>query len=352
MNSRNCHGCEIEALHVIDQHVSDAGAGDPVPEGECADDDEDDGCGQLYGFGKQTDDIGALDAAIDENPFEDRDDRGDAGRLGHRHDAAIDAAKDDHGDHQRRYAAQVDGDELLARHRRLDRVVLGSREDHDEGNEQHRLDQAGNDAAEEQPRYGFFRDHRIDDHRQAGRNEDAERACGAHRAQREAVVIVARDHGRDEHRADGDGGGDRRAADGREDRAGDDADKREAAARSADPGLRDVDQRPRDPALLHEGGGHDEHRHRQQRFRVEVVDEELRQRDQRGAVVPEQQQRQKAQRQIDRQADQQEDQQKPEGKKGRHMGGSELGCVRRYLSRRTSSSVTSMVAGSKRKRMR
>ena len=221
------------------------------------------------------DDLARLHAAVNDRSFNDGNESGEAGRLGHRHDAAIDAAKDDDWNEKCRHRMQVDLNEALALHRRFDRIALVAGVEHDPGDEQGCLHQPRNYTGEEKPRYAFLGDDGIDDHCQAWRDEDAECAGRANDAERKVALIFARDHGRDQDRTDRDGGCHGGAADRREDRAGHDADERKAAARAADPGLGAIDESIGDAAALHECRRDHEQRDRNQRLGVEVIDDEL-----------------------------------------------------------------------------
>jgi hypothetical protein len=103
---------------------------------------------------------------------------------------------------------------------------------------------------------------------------------GAHDAECEGTRIAALDHRRNEDRAHRQGRGDARAADRREQRAGDDGHEAERAAYAAEPSRRQIDERLGDATEPHEGGGHDEKRQGHQGRRVELVDDELRHADQ------------------------------------------------------------------------
>ena len=99
--------------------------------------------------------------------------------------------------------------------------------------------------------------------------------------ERERARIAALDHRRDQDRPHRQRGRDARAADRREQRAGDHGDQTERARKPAEPGGGQIDQRLGDAAEAHEGRRHHEQRQRHQGRRVELVDDELRGADQR-----------------------------------------------------------------------
>ena len=78
-------------------HLGDTGAGDPVSEGQSADDDEDDARCELHGLRQRSNDLAGAHAPIDQQPLNDRNECCYAGRFRDRHDATVDPAEHDHG---------------------------------------------------------------------------------------------------------------------------------------------------------------------------------------------------------------------------------------------------------------
>ena len=74
--------------------------------------------------------------------------------------------------------------------------------------EQRRHQQAGDHAGKEQLRHRGLGEGAVDDHREARRDEDAERAAGRQRSGRQGAVVFATDQLRQRHAADRRGGGD------------------------------------------------------------------------------------------------------------------------------------------------
>ena len=85
--------------------------------------------------------------------------------------------------------------------------------------EQRRHDQARDHAGDEQLRHRGLGEGAVDDHREARRDQDAERAAGRERAGRERAMVVAAGQLRQRDAADRGRGGDARAAHRGEDRA-------------------------------------------------------------------------------------------------------------------------------------
>ncbi len=84
------------------------------------------------------------------------------------------------------------------------------------------------------------REDAVDDHRDARRDQDPERATGGDGAGRQAVVVAVLAHRRHRHLGHRRGGGDRAAAHGREGAAGHHGGHRQPAAQPADDGVAEV----------------------------------------------------------------------------------------------------------------
>jgi hypothetical protein len=109
--------------------------------------------------------------------------------------------------------------------------------DHRVDDEQRDQQQPRPDARQKQRDHRFLGDEAVDDHRDRGRDQDAERAARRQQPVDEALLVAAVDHLGDRHGADGGRRRDRGAGDGREDPAGEDRGHRQPARPVADPGM-------------------------------------------------------------------------------------------------------------------
>ena len=163
---------------------------------------------------------------------QDRQEAADHGRLGGGDDAEVKPAErtedqeNERGDLGERAQQLGTGARpcLARRHGRIDLGVDGD-VDHEAG----RHDQARDDAGDEQLRHRRLREGAVDDHREARRYQDAERAAGRERACRERPVVAAAEQLRQRDAADRRRGGDARSVDRCEDRAARDVGLQQAA---------------------------------------------------------------------------------------------------------------------------
>ena len=150
----------------------------------------------------------------------------------------------------------------------------------DVADEQHAQDQARHDAADQQARDRNAGE-AAEQHRERRRRDQHVDAADAHdRAHGEALVVAALEHGRQHQAAEQRGGGDGRAGDRREHRAGDDGDDREPARHPADQQREGVDRLQRHAGVKqHLAHQHEERNRRQReaRHRLHGVARELRQ---------------------------------------------------------------------------
>ena len=102
--------------------------------------------------------------------------------------------------------------------------------------------QSGNDSGDEQTADGFAGDGAKQDHRNAGRDQNAERTAAGDQTQDQLFRITARDHFRDGHHTDGDGGRDTGTGDGGERGASHDGCDAEARRQMAQPFAGDIVQ--------------------------------------------------------------------------------------------------------------
>jgi hypothetical protein len=118
-------------------------------------------------------------------------------------------------------------------------------------------------------------DDAVQNQRQTGRNDDADRSRRADDTKCERQRIAALEHRGDQDRSHGHRRRHARTANGRKQRAGDDRDEAERSGQSAEPGRGEIDERMGNAAETHEGCGHHEERQRHQGRRVQLVDDEL-----------------------------------------------------------------------------
>ena len=163
---------------------------------------------------------------------QDRQEAADHRRLGGGDDAEVEPAqRAEHEQHERDHFGQRPQQlaagaraRLARRHARIDLGVDG-----DVDHEERRHDQARNDAGHEQLRHRRLREGAVDDHREARRYQDAERAAGRQRACRQRPVVAAAQELRQRHAADRRRRGDARPVDGGEHRAARDVGLQQAA---------------------------------------------------------------------------------------------------------------------------
>ena len=167
-------------------------------------------------------------------------------------------------------ASSVISRNLAQRHRRLDRIVPAPRDhgvhDHERDAEQ----QSGHHAAEEEVADRGVRHQRVDDHRNRRRNDRAD--DGRRRGDRAGVgdrILPVAGHHADDDAADADGVGDRRSRHAGEDDVRHHVDVPEPAAEAADEHEAELQQPVGEAAGVHQVGGEDEQRHRQQHVAVE-----------------------------------------------------------------------------------
>ena len=191
----------------------------------------------------------------------------DASGLGGRHDAAVDAAQDDHRHHQRGEGVGAAfrrlAGEFLRRRLHLD-VLLPRHQHQVERTQEKDEDQARNHRGEEALQHRLARHPGIDDLDRARRDEQTQRRRIGDQRRREALGIIGRSEPGQQHRADAGERRRRAAGDRAEDGAGDDGGGRHPAAHAADEEFRQIHHGHGDPALLHDAAGHDEERDGQQ----------------------------------------------------------------------------------------
>jgi hypothetical protein len=118
-------------------------------------------------------------------------------------------------------------------------------------------------------------DEAVEHHRRRRRDQDAERAAAGDHAERAAAAVAVAQHLRDRDLADGERGGDRRAGDRREHRAGEHGGDAEATRQVAHQrvrgGVEVVDHLPAHHEMRHQH----EQRDRDQQVDVELAEHEL-----------------------------------------------------------------------------
>jgi hypothetical protein len=147
--------------------------------------------------------------------------------------------------------------------------------------EHQRQHEARQHAGGIEARYRFLRRRAIDDHRDAGWNDDVDRADRGDEASGEMLRIAVAPHRRIHDAADGGDTGSADAGDRAEDCRGADRGDGEAAAHGADTALHEIDQPLRDAAAPHQLAGIDEERNGKQREGVDLPEHGLVQRRER-----------------------------------------------------------------------
>jgi hypothetical protein len=168
------------------------------------------------------------------------------------------------------------GLEQFARRAALARRLLLARggEHHPQGEDRGEQD-AGDDAGDEQLADRLLGDDAVDDQRQRGRDEDAQRAAGGDEAGGQFLRVAALPHLRDAHAAHGGAGGRAGAAHGGEHRAAEDVGHAEAAGQLVEPAMRRLVEVRRRPRLADRRAHQDEQRDGEQGEVVQLAVERL-----------------------------------------------------------------------------
>ena len=190
---------------------------------------------------------------------------------------------------------------------------------HREEDEKHHEEDAGADAAEEQRDDRLFGDEAVNDHRDRGRDEDAQSAAGGKEAIDEAPVVTAADHLGDGDGADGGGGGHGRAGDGGEKRTAEDGGDGQPAGPVPDPGLHRGEEIAPDPAFQQDVRHQQEQRHREQDEPIECRQDRLRRHQGREPAQDQHAEAQPPQREGHGDADEQEREENRNDEKDRHV---------------------------------
>ena len=132
-------------------------------------------------------------------------------------------------------------------------------------------DQAGDHAGDEQLRHRGLGERAVDDHREARRNENAERAARRERSRREHAVVVAAGELRQRDAADRGRGRDARSAHRGEDRAARDVGLQQPAGQGRDELREPVVDAVREAADAQDIGHEHEQRHRREGERVHAA---------------------------------------------------------------------------------
>ena len=206
-----------------------------------------------------------VELAIDQPAHQESGDDGERRAFGRRDQAAEDAAEDDDGQRERPERVLEGAPELAPFEDLLHRPVEPDRVPVAQAHEAECGEQAGHDARDEHLHHRSARHDRVEDHRDRRRDDDRQRGRGGGHCGREGARVAALLHGGHD---DGRGGGhprDSRARDLREEHVAQHVHLGESAPHPADERLAEVDQPVRDPRGVHDRGGEDEERDRDQR---------------------------------------------------------------------------------------
>ncbi len=238
---------EIRALDQRDQARGGAGEAQELRERGGADDDEEERARDRDRAAERLPQVFPGEAAI-AGGEQDRRQRAERARFRRRRPALRHADHDDGEDRDQRHHGHQQI-EPRVRDRRLALVLIGRRErrieratDEHIADEQRAQDQARHDAADEEAGDRDAGEASEQDREPGRRNENVDAADRQDRADRGPLVILAREHLRQQQRSEHGGGRDRRARDRGKDRAGDQRDHREAARHAADDGVDRVDR--------------------------------------------------------------------------------------------------------------
>ena len=197
--------------------------------------------------------------------------RGDAGRLGGRELAGIDAPDHKTDGEEAEPGAQTGAQDAVdLQGLKLAPAVLLGEVPADQLHGHHHQDTRDH-AADEKVADGEVHHEAVDDEDDARRNDDADGAARGGGGRGEGLVIAGLGHLRVHDRADGRGGGGVGAGDGGEEAAGAQGRHAHAAAHPAQNRVGEVHQPLGDAGLVDEVAGQDEERQRQQAEEVEAL---------------------------------------------------------------------------------
>ena len=182
-----------------------------------------------------------------------------SGCFGRRDDARINAAEQDHRQHQRGQGILHDPGHLAHRHRRLDRQIVAPGDEDDHHHQRDTHEHAGQESAEKQVSHRGIRHHGVEHHGDGGRDDRADGGGGRGERAGEAGLVAAFLQHHLDHKLAGTGGIRNGAtAHAREDHAGDDGDMGESAANAPHDQASEFQQPFADRAGIHDLGGQDE----------------------------------------------------------------------------------------------
>ena len=280
--------------------------------------------------GQQFVEIAPRKRAIEKAGEQERVCRRQRGRFRRCRDAAVDSVEQDHRHQQRGKRAERDPRQRLQRHARLHRKRAAACDAGVEDHQHQAHQKARQDAAEKEVSDRAVGDERVEHHRDRRRDDRADGRGGRRDRGRVSrrIVAVAR-HQADDDLADARRVRDRRTGHAGKDQVGDDVDVAEPAAEAADDRHAELEQALADRAGVHDVGGGDEQRHREQHEAVvEALDVLLGGERQVLAVDREVGDRRHDHGQRDRRADARHDEQRQQAKSegGAHASGRSRSC--------------------------
>ena len=195
----------------------------------------------------------------------------DRSRFGRREGPAVDAAKDQHGRADRPFAVPAGPADARPCETviGLPAIAAPARDQPCDHQKQCARDQPRQDAGKEHARDRGVRNHAVDDHQVARRNEASQRAAGGDDGAAIGRVVALADHRRNHDGADCRRRRGTRARKGGEERASEHGHQAETAHVVADQRLGDRHDPQREAAAFHERAGEHEQGHGQERKRLD-----------------------------------------------------------------------------------
>ena len=241
-------------------------------------------------------------------------DHRDRGRFGRREGPAVDAAEDQDGSADRPFAlpAGLPDARPCKTVIGLPAVAAPARDQPGDQQQQGAGDQPRQDAGEEHARDRSVRNHAVNDHQVARRDEASQRAAGGGDGAAEGRVVTLADHRRNHDGADRRRRRGPRAGERGEEGASEHGHQAQTAHIVADQRLGDRHDPQREAAAFHERAGEHEERHGQERKRLDPGVHGLGQRHGRNVDQEVADQRRDRHRDRDRNAEGDGDDQRPE----------------------------------------
>jgi len=211
-----------------------------------------DRAGRLHRIGNGDQKFAPAEHPVRENRDQQRIESGDGARLRRRHDACVDADKQDDGRQQRRDRAKRKAPELRAREDDALRIASPFGHVGDIKRKRASYQKGRHHAAQEKRADRGAREHRVDHERNAGRKDRADDGAGGRNCAAERQIVAVLFHCVYLHRADAGSVRDGRTGHAGEDERDQHVDVGQGAAPFADQGLGKVEHDLGDLAAVHD----------------------------------------------------------------------------------------------------